>query len=113
MMRRTNARMQSTVRDYLDGRLDRDAAARDLAQRIKWVQAQAWPDPDPDDTTPGTGSLTAVALMITPPGYSPSDPRIGPLEEKMMEYYWGPEKYQEIQERLRQMRGRFPPNSGQ
>jgi hypothetical protein len=107
MVRRTYVSMQNTVREYLDGRLDRDAAARQLAERIKWVQAQGWPNPEPNDTKPGTASLTAVALLITPAGYSPTDPRIAPLEEKMMEYFWGSERYQEIQERVRQMRERL------
>jgi hypothetical protein len=110
MVKHTNARIQRAVGEYLDGKRELDAVASEMASRIKWVQSQGWEDPDPEQLPEGTGNLTAVSLLITPPGYSPSDPRLPPLEDRLLFYYWGAEKYGEIQESLRQMKKRRGPS---
>ena len=71
------------VRQYLEGKRDVESVATEILQRSKWVQRQGWPPPDRPEE--GVATIEPATVEITPSGYSPSDPRLRVLMEKIIE----------------------------
>ncbi len=106
LLKRNHRGMQNAVRRYLIGQRDLDSVATELARRMKWEESRGWAMSDGNGKE--GGSLTAWVLRVTPTGFSSLDPRLVSLEERTFMLYWGPKRYGEIQERVRQMQRHRP-----
>ena len=106
-IKRNHQAMRGVVGEYLSGGLALDTAAKRLADGMQQDMRLGWAVSP--DSGKGGGSLTAWALVWTPAGYSPTDPRMTQLEERTMRFFIGPERFEEFQRRVGRMHGESSP----
>jgi len=107
-LRRNEAAMKATVRQYLEGRLSLDAASVEVGGRMRKEMYLGWALSDEDGNT-----MTAIGPQLTPSGYSADDPRIVELTQRsFVEFMGGREAFERAQEKHRRwMQERHPDRS--
>ena len=95
-IRRNEAATRSTVQKYLEGKISLDSTAIEVGRLMRQRMYLGWAD-DPNEN-----GMTSVNATLTPPGYSPTDPRIDELSRKsFVEFMGGREAFDRAMEHHR------------